>query len=69
MACSITVRYKNGNAVLVPDLGPVEVPRAGQTIKVTVGGEVLTVRVTGISRHYLGGDIDNPVNAIHGEEV
>ena len=65
MTCSIVVRYKNGYAVIVPDLGLMEVPRVGQTIKVTVGGQVVTVRVTRVRRHYLGADIYK----IEGEEV
>jgi len=66
MTCGITVRCKNGNALIIPDLGPMEVPRVGQTITVAIGGEVVTVRVTHIRRHYLGDDI---VHVIEGEEV
>ena len=66
MTCGITVRCKNGNALIIPDLGPMEVPRVDQTIKVAIGGEVVTVRVTCVRRHYLRGD---SVHAIEGEEV
>jgi len=69
MPSSISLKRKNGMIVVVPDIGSAVVPQVGETIKVSIGGEVVTVRVTGVKRHYIGADIDNPLHAIEGEEV
>src|SRR5262245_11933752 len=69
MTISVKVKCKGGNSVIIPNIGLVQVPQVGQTINVPIGDEVVTVQVTGVRRHYPGGDIDNPLHAIEGEEV
>lgn len=69
MACSVNVKRRNGTSLMIPNIESVPVPLVGQTISVPIDDEVVTLRVTGLRRHYLGGDIDNPLHAIEGEEV
>jgi len=69
MACSVNVKRKDGTSVLIPNMESMPVPLVGQTIRVLIDGEIVLLRVTGLKRHYLGGDIDNPLHAIEGEEV
>jgi len=69
MSSSIKLKRKDGRITMVPNIGSALVPHVGQIINVTIGDEVVTVRVTGVRRHYPGGDIDNPLHAIEGKEV
>ena len=69
MSSSIKLKRKDGRITMVPNIGSAPVPHVGQIISVTIGDEVVPVRVTGVRRHYPGGDIDNPLHAIEGEEV
>jgi len=69
MPSSIKLTRKNGTIIMIPDIGSAAVPQVGEIIKVPVGNDVVTVRVTAVRRHYIGADIDNPLHAIEGEEV
>ena len=69
MTCSVHVKRKDGTSVMIPNMESMPVPLVGQTIRVLIDGEAVLLRVTGLRRHYLGGDIDNPLHAIEGEEV